>query len=184
MFNEINQLILNDIKNYNKRQLTKSTIDLGELGIIQAYTEMYAKNERNLDIALNITRRLDKRLHDRIEHIGGYGIYISISDDFLSSLYELQSIDEALTHEEYNNLGFGNDAKILRKKWRRKLREINKTLDKWVRNRILWIKEWSKPRKTYILNGTGEVHNGLYWTIRAYIDCPQMIKYGFVKEDK
>lgn len=184
MFNKINQLILNDIKNYNKRQLTKSTIDLGELGIIQAYTEMYAKNERNLDIALNITRSLDKRLHDRIKCIGGYGIYIGISDDFLSSLYELQSIDEALTHEEYDNLGFGNDAKILRKKWRHKLREINKTLDKWIRNRILWIKEWNKPRKTYILNGTGEVHNGLYWTIRHGLTMPKVLMHGFKKEGK
>lgn len=184
MFNKINRLILNDVKNYNKRRLTKSMIDLGELRIIQAYTEMYAKHERNLDIALNITRSLDKRLHDRIEHIGGYGIYISISDDFLSSLYELQSIDEALTHEECNNLGFGDDAKILRKKWRRKLREINKTLDKWIRNRILWIKEWNKPRKTYILNSTGEVHNGLYWTIRHGLTMPRVLMHGFKKEGK
>ena len=182
MYKEINQLILNDVKNYNKRQLTKSTISLAKLDTIQAYTQMYAKNERNLDIALNITRSLDKRLHDRIEHIGGYGIYISISDDFLNSLYELQSIDEALTYEEYNNLGFSNDAKVLRKKWRRKLREIDKTLDKWVQNRILWIKEWNKPRKTYILNGTGEVHNGLYWTIRHGLTMPRVLMHGFKKE--
>lgn len=184
MYKEINTLIKNDLNNYNKRPLTKSTISYDDLHIIAAYTNMWANDEIRCNRALCLAKDLNHRLYNHIELVTQWRIEISIGDDFIELLNELYEIDEALRYEEECNLGFGKKAKILRRRWRHKLREAHKYLDKRVRNRVLWIKEWSKKHKVYISNLTGECHNGLWWTIRACIDCPQMIKYGFTKEDK
>lgn len=184
MFNKINILIDNDIKNYNKRALTKSAVDYDELCTIKSYLAMWSDDESKYNEALSIAGRLDQKLHDRIQAITGYPIYIPVYDSLLQGLYELQHIDEELTHEEQDNLGFGSRARKLRKTWRRKLKELNKMLNKFVKNRINYIKEWSKSRTTYVMNYTGEVHNGLYWTIRHGLTTPKVLIHGFKKEGK
>jgi hypothetical protein len=184
MFNEINILINNDVKNYNKRSLTKSAIDYDELCTIKSYIAMWSNDESKCKEALSMAIRLDQKLHDRIQAITGYGIWIPIYEDLLHGLYELLCIDEELTHEEQDNLGFGPRARKLRKMWRGKLKELNKMLDKTVKNRINFIKEWSKSRTTYVMNDTGEVHNGLYWTIRDSLTMPKVLMHGFKKESK
>ena len=184
MFNEINILINNDIKNYNKRSLTKSTIDYDELCTIKSYIAMWSNDESKCKEALSMASKLDQKLHDRIQAITGYGIYIPVYEYLLQGLYELQCIDEELTHEEQDNLGFGPRARKLRKMWRGKLKELNKMLDKCVKYRINYIKEWSKPRTTYVMNDTGELHNGLYWTIIHSLTMPKVLMHGFKKEDK
>ena len=184
MFNEINNLIHNDIKNHNKRNLTKSTIDYDELCTIKSYIAMWSNDESKCKEALSMASRLDQKLHDRIQAITGFGIYIPVYDNLLQGLYELHCIDEELTREELDNLGFGPRARKLRKMWRKKLRELNKMLDKCVKNRINYIKEWSKSRTTYVMNYTGEVHNGLYWTIRDSLTMPKVLIHGFKKEGK
>lgn len=182
MYNEINTLIKNDLNNYNKRPLTKSTVSYDDLHIIAAYTRLWANDERNRDEALHIAKYIDKKLYDHIECVTSWHVEVTIHDDFIELLNELYAINEALNYEEANNLGFGKEARILRKKWRAKLREAHKYLDKCVHNRILWIKEQRRPHTTYVLGATGECHNGLYWTIRELILNPKYIKYGFTKE--
>ena len=184
MFNEINNLIHNDIKNYNKRSLTKSIIDYDELCTIKSYVAMWSNDETNCKQALSMAHRLDQKLHDRIQTITGYTIYIPVYGNLLEGLYELQCIDEELSHEELNNLGMGPKARKLRKMWRGKLKELNKMLDKQVKNRINYIKEWSKPRTIYVMNDTGVAHNGLYWTIKDGLTMPRVLIHGFKKEGK
>lgn len=184
MFKEINTLIKNDLNNYNKRSLTKSTIDYDELCTIKSYIAMWSDDETSCRQALSMASRLDQKLYNRIQNITGCPIYITICPHVLERLYELHCIDEELTHEEQDNLGFGPRARKLRKMWRVKLKELNKMLDKTVKNRINYIKEWSKSRTVYMMNGTGEVHNGLYWTIRHGLTMPKVLIRGFKKEGK
>lgn len=184
MYNEINTLINNDLNNYNKRPLTKSTISYDDLHTIAAYTRLWANNETRRDRALYLAKHLDRKLYNHIECVTQFHVEVTIYDDFINILDELCAIDEALNYEEADNLGFGKDARLLRKEWRAKLREAHKHLDRCVRNRILYIKEHHRPHTTYVSNLTGECHNGLYWTIRACITMPKMLRYGFTKEGK
>ena len=87
--------------------------------------------------------------------------------DFTKLVDELLSIDETLTREECENLGFGPDARALRKRWRKLIRKGHKILNQQTKNHVNRIKEWSKPRRTYVSIVSGEVHNGLYWAIRG-----------------
>lgn len=184
MFKEINTLISNDLNNYNKRPLTKSTISYDDLQTIAAYTRLWANNETIRDRALYLAEHLDQRLYNHLECVTELPIEVTIHNDFIDILNELYAIDEALNYEEANNLGFGKEAKLFRKEWRVKLRKAHKYLDRCVRNRILGIKEHRKPRTIYISNFTGECHNGLWWTIRACITMPEMLKHGFTKVTK
>ena len=181
IYNEIYKLITNDLKNYNKRKSTQQIITKERLYRLSLYTNMWAEHEKNKFLALDIAGRLDKKLYDHIHIITTYD-NVHIHDDFIMQLKSLERINEELVHEEEENLGFGKTARKLRKRWRTELRKIHKRLDKCRKNRINWLKEHRKPRHTYILKATGEVHNGLYWTLRELILNPKYIKYGFTKE--
>lgn len=182
IYNEINNLINNDLKNYNKRKSTQLIITKECLDTIKCYTQLWAENETNRNLALQMAGRLDKKLYDHIHIIVTYDDSINIHEDFITQLKSLEQINEELLNEEEENLGFGKTARKLRKRWRTELRKIHKYLDKCYKNHINWLKEHRKPRRTYILKATGEVHNGLYWTLRELILNPKYIKYGFTKE--
>lgn len=181
-YNRIHKLITNDLENYDKRAITQRTITKERLHSISCYTNMWAKNETNKILALQIAGRLDKKLYDHIHIITTYDNSINIHEDFIAQLMSLERINEELIHEEEENLGFGKTARKLRKRWRTELRKIHKRLNRCHKNRVNWLKEHAKPRRTYILKASGEVHNGLYWTLRELILNPKYIKYGFTKE--
>lgn len=182
MYKEIHNLISNDLINYKKRAITRDTISFEELSVLHAYTGLWACDEIRNELALDLAKSIDNKLYERINMAIGYGVNINVYDDTLGLLKELRAVDELLHYEEVDNLGFARDAKNLRKIWRKKLREINKQLDKAYRNRIDYIKEYRRPRTGYVSKYTGEYHNGLWWVIKACIERPQMIKYGFTKE--
>lgn len=181
IYNEINNLINNDLKNYNKRKSTQLIITKERLDTIKCYTQLWAKDETNKNSALQIAKRLNEKLYNHIDILTEHS-NITIHDDFMELLKILFAIDEELSYEEEENLGFGRAARKLRKHWRVELRKAHKYLDKCYKNHINWLKEHGKPRRTYILKATGEVHNGLYWTLRELILNPKYIKYGFTKE--
>lgn len=181
IYNEINNLINNDLKNYNKRKSTQQIITKERLDAVKCYTSLWAKDEANKNLALQIAKRLNEKLYNHIDILTDYS-KITIHEDFINRLKLLEAIDEELIHEEEENLGFGKTARELRKRWRTELRKIHKRLNRYHKNRVNWLKEHGKPRRTYILKATGEVHNGLYWTLRELILNPKYIKYGFTKE--
>ena len=111
-------------------------------------------------------------------------IDIFADDPLVGLANKLKDINEALTYEEAENLGIGKRARILRMMWRDNIRFTKKHMKQRIRNGKLYNKEWSTNKQVYVSNLTGECHNGIYWTIRACIDTPQLIKYGFTKEDK
>lgn len=108
------------------------------------------------------------------------------NDDAVYIMAEnLLTIGEALSHEESVNLGLGNDARLLRKMWRRQVRMIKRDMKQTIKARKQYNKEWRNPKRIeYISRNTGECHNGLYWTIRAVLDRPIIAKEGFYKEVK
>lgn len=183
MYNELNKIVQNYLKGYHKRAIKNRVVDIDSAQTLSAYTRMWAKDEAKLHRSLDIAGIIDINLYEHVKCVTQHGVEITIHDNFIELLNELWIIDEELSRQEAVNLGFGKDAKVLRKKWRNKLREAHKYLDRCVRNRMLWIKEHRKPHQTYVLNCTGEVHNGLYWTLRELILHPSYIKYGFTKED-
>ena len=133
--------------------------------VIQNYMEIQANAEICYKKYLNALRSLPCNLGHHLELM-----YNEIEQepclDFTKLVDELLTIDETLTREEYENHGFGPDARALRKRWRKLIRKGHKILNQQTKNHINHLKEWSKPRRVYVSSITGEVHNGLYWTIR------------------
>ena len=116
-------------------------------------------------IVLSKAYHLEKYLHKCDE----LGCSIYDGDPVLQYIKELDLISSKLDYEEAEHLGFSEYASHLRKEWRAKCRQIKRTLKQYIRNRASYNREWSKPRKRYIFAETGEVHNGLWFTIKAYI---------------
>lgn len=179
MYNKISELITNDLVNYHNRPLTKKTISRYDLSILQHHVERQARYEYNADLARELSRQVNLDLFEHVRMVTNFIDCIQIQDDFIDILRDLVRIDEELSHQEAENLGFGHEARELRKMWRKKLNEAHKWLDRSVKYKIEWIKEHKKPRAAYVINATCELHNGLYWTIKALIEYPQFIKEGF-----
>ena len=179
MYNEINLIVENYLKGYNKRSLKNRIVNKHDADIVAAYTRMWAKDESRYNSALNDLASTDKKLHDYLEL--AYSYYeINITEDLCRHTKLLVSIHERLCHEEAENLGIGKNARILRKRWRLVRRSIRKDIKLAIKNKIRYAKEWSKPRQTYVLSATGEVHNGLWFTIKACIS----LKFSGVRSVK
>ena len=184
MYNEIYNLIGNDLKNYDQRTITQKTISRQGLECIHSYVEMLADDECRKELALIIALPLDEKLYNHIQNVTDWDVGVTIPESFIDVLRQLQSIDEALKYEETENLGFSWSAHDLRKQWRRKLREAHRLLNMYHKNHLNWVKEHNKPHPTYELKATGECHNGLYWTLRELVLHPSYIKYGFRRISK
>lgn len=182
MYHTIYKTLDNSLKNYNRRPSLNKIVTRYELDVANAYAKNWSENEARYETCYKQLTRLNTKLAKHLENVHQWGIEINICGSFANMVYELTRIDEKLTREEAENLGIGPDAKRLRKEWRGIICKCHKYLNKSVKNKILYIKEWSKPRQTYVLNATGEVHNGLRWTFRELITHPTYIKYGFEKE--
>ena len=183
MYHTIYKTLDNSLKNYNKRPSLKSIVTKEELYLANTYTKYWSENEACYETCYKQLTQLNIELAKHLEGVHQWGIEIDIDKSFAKMVCELAKIDEELTREEAENLGFGPNSKRLRKEWRQIIRKCHKYLNKSVKNKIRYIKEWSKPRQVYILSMTGECHNGLYWTLRELIIHPTYIKYGFEKED-
>lgn len=168
MYNEINLIVQNYVKNYNKRSLKNRIVDKHDADIVAAYTKTWSENESLYNTALNDLASVDKKLHDYLE-LAHSCHNVTITEDLCRHTKILVNIHEALCHEEAENLGIGKNARILRKRWRLVRSSIRKDIKLAIKNKIRYAKEWSKPRHTYILPATGEVHNGLWFTIKACI---------------
>lgn len=151
------------------------------IAITQTYTEQWATKEQAYLDCMADLKRLPCDLWSHLEAIHSYNIELGPCDEFLKLTDRLIAIDEALDYEERVNFGIGPEARKLRKEWRRLVRKGHKMLSRQVKNHINWIKEWSRPRQTYVSRATGEVHNGLYWAIKN-TDRKYLI-YGFNKEN-
>lgn len=180
MYNEINLIVENYVKNYDKRSLKNRIVNKRDADIVAAYTKMWSEDESRYNAALNDLASTDNKLYDYLELAHSYHNVI-VDERFCNHTKLLVNIHEALCHEEAENLGIGKNAQILRKRWRLVRNSIRKDIKLAIKNRILYTKEWSKLRQTYILPATGEVHNGLYWTIRAMLSTKGVIKEGFKK---
>ena len=180
MYNEINLIVQNYVKNYNKRSLKNRIVDKHDADIVAAYTSMWSENESRYSAALNNLASVDKKLHDYLE-LAYYYHNVVVDERFCDHTKLLVNIHEELCHEEAENLGLGKNARILRKRWRLICSSIRKDIKLAIKNKIRYAKEWSKLRQTYMLSATGEVHNGLYWTIRAMLSTKGVIKEGFEK---
>lgn len=78
-------------------------------------------------------------------------------------------IDDLLTQEELDNYGTSPEAQSYRKEWRKLTRKMTKLIRKYIKGTKRYVKEWSKPRTEYIFTETGEVHNGLWYTIKFVV---------------
>lgn len=184
IYNEIHKLIDNDLKNYDKRSITQKAMTRNELICIHAYTKQYAEDEACDNLAQSMSLRLDKKLYRHIYNVTDWQVGVHIPEPFIDLLRELECLDEALKYEEAENLGFSWSAHNLRKHWRKKLRKAHKLLNIYHKNHLNWVKEHNKPHPTYELKATGELHIGLYWTLRELISHPSYIKYGFRRIDE
>ena len=79
-------------------------------------------------------------------------------------------IDDRLAQEELDNYGTSPEARAYRKEWRKLTREMTKIMRRYIKGTKRYIKEWSKSRTEYIFTETGELHNGLWYTIMAIKD--------------
>lgn len=183
MYNEISLIIENYCNNYKKRAIKNRIVDIDQAKVISAYVAMWASRERNENKALSNLMICDFELYNELKDATSYGIEMKVYDDLVQLTEEFLSIHTEIVHETAENLGFGPRAKELRKERKSVRRKICKYIRRSIKNKIAYIKEWSKPRKKFILNASGEVHNGLYWTIRALIERPAFIKDGFAKVD-
>lgn len=168
MYNEINLIVQNYVKNYNRRSLKNRVVDRDDAGMISTYTSVWANDESRYNTALDDLASVDKKLHDYLKFAHSYHNII-VYERFCNHTKLLVNIHEALCHEEAENLGIGKNARILRKRWRLVRSSIRKDIKLAIKNKIRYAKEWSKLRQTYILPATGEVHNGLWFTIKACI---------------
>ena len=149
-----------------------------EIGIAQIIQHNRADNERH---ALQLHRSFVAlglpELNRYVSIIHEYDIHLdTYIDDIVTELY---GIDEGLTYEETNHLGLSKTASRLRKRWNKQVRSIKRFFKKAIKNRVNYLKEWSKPRKVYILKATGEIHNGLWYTIKALIKSTGLITHSF-----
>ena len=176
LYQQINQTI-EDYLITNKGHLDPEVET--DVEIAHNYTNMWAREEAETEWCLECAKRLDQKLYQHIATASRYGIGFTAYETFTQIILRLDSIDDSLTYEERCNFGLGPNARRLRKEWRRTLRKAHKFINRSVKHKIAYIKEWSKPRKQYISNGTGEVHNGLWYTLKALVKCPGAIKYGF-----
>lgn len=183
MYNELNVIVQNYLNGYHKRAIKNRVIDENSAKILAAYTRMWANDETEQMRVSDNLKFSDIKLYREFEAANSYGVELGSTSYLLELTEELVSIDAALNREEAENLGIGPDARRLRKEWRRTRRKIHKFIKGAIKHKINWIKEKSKPRQEYIINATGEVHNGLYWTLRELILRPSYIKCGFKKEN-
>lgn len=168
MYNEINLIVQNYVKNYNKRSLKNRIVDKHDADVAAAYTKMWSENESRCDAVLDDLASVDKKLCNYLE-LAHYHHDVTITEDLCRHTKLLVNIHEALCHEEAENLGIGKNARILRKRWRLVRNSIRKDIKLAIKNKIRYAKEWSKLRRVYTLPATGEVHNGLWFTIKAYV---------------
>lgn len=183
MYNELNKIVQNYLNGYHKRAIKNRVVDIDSAQTLAAYTQMWAKDESENTRVLDNLAFCDEKLYREFQAANSYGVEISSTSYLLELTEELLSIDTALSHEEVVNFGIGPEARHLRKEWRRIHRKIHKFIKASIKHKINRIKEWSKPHQIYELKATGEVHNGLYWTLRELILHPSYIKYDFTKED-
>lgn len=90
---------------------------------------------------------------------------------------ELLQIDENLAWYECNDLGLSKEAHTLRKLYRKQVRKMIKWCKARIRGHLDFQKEWSRPRKVYESQTTGELHNGLWWTIKTIARHPLIYKF-------
>lgn len=147
--------------------------------IAHNYTNMWAEDEARTEWCLENAKRLEPKLYNHLSTASQYGVDFRASEGFARIIMELDYIDDSLTYEERVNFGIGPNARKLRKDWRKTLRKAHRYINRSVKNGIAYTKEWSKPRKTYQLKCTGEMHNGLWYMFKALIKSPAFIKYGF-----
>lgn len=182
MYNELNEIVQTYRKGYHKRAIKNRVIDEYSVGVLSAYTKMWATEEIEQARVSDNLKFSDMKLYREFEAANSYGVEIGSTPYLLELTEKLVSIDNALNREEAENLGIGPEAHRLRKEWCRTRREIHKFIKGAIKYKINWIKEKSKPRQEYVINATGEIHDGLYWTLRELILHPSYIKYGFRKE--
>ena len=125
----------------------------------------------------NLYADLDK-IHNafidcQAEHLTKYTVQYALldigifNDDPIIPLVNLLcAISEELSHEEADNGGFSREARLLRVHWRKTCKSIERHMKKTIKGCEDYNREWSIPRTTYIFAETGEVHNGLWWTIK------------------
>lgn len=184
MYNELNTIVQSYLKGYNKRAIKNRIVNKTEAEICAAYTGLWAHDETEAIKVSENLKSTDMKLYREFEAANSFGVGIGSTCYLLELTEELASIGTALYNEEAENFGIGPEARYLRKEWRRTRHKIHKFIKGAIKHKINWIKEKSKPRQEYMLKATGEVRNGLYWTIRELILHPSYIKYGFEKEDK
>lgn len=115
---------------------------------------------------------IDCGAHHLTKYVDKYmDLNISVFENEPLTIYllDLCNIHEALFHEEVSNGGFSNEGHELRIKWREMCKLIKKTMKNNIKCTINYNREWSRPRKNYIFAETGEIHNGLWWTIKFTI---------------
>lgn len=181
MYNELNTIVQSYLKGYNKRAIKNRILSKTDVEICASYAQMWAYDETETLLASENLKSIDMRLYREFEAANSFGVEIGSTCYLLELTEELISIGAALNREEAENLGIGPEARRLRKEWHRTRRKIHKFIKGAIKHKINWIKEKSKPRQEYMLKATGEVHNGLYWTLQELILHPSHIKYGFEK---
>lgn len=115
---------------------------------------------------------IDCKADHLLKYVGQYsvlGIDVADWEEPMTQLDTLISLSERLDHEETENLGLSKEAHRLRVQWRKACKSIERHMKKRIKDVKDYNREWSKPRKGYIFTETGEVHNGLWWTIKYTI---------------
>ena len=181
MYNELNTIMQSYLKGYNKRAIKNRVVNRTEAEICAAYTGLWANEESEANRVSENLKSIDMKLYREFEAANSFGVEIGSTCYLLELTEKLVSIGATLNREEAENLGIGPEARRLRKEWHRTRRKIHKFIKGAIKHKIKWIKEKSNPRQEYMLKASGEVHNGLYWTLRELILHPSYIKYGFEK---
>lgn len=179
MYQIINQT-LKDYLTVNKDFIEPINAEKIEIAI--DYTELWSKNENAIEeLRLDFSNLHLPELARYLDVIEMLNIKLYRGSELQSIINDLGYIDEALAYEEENCLGLSKTAHYHRKRWRKLIRMAKKHFKSIIKHHLTYEKEWSKPRQVYILNITGECHNGLYWTFREMLLHPSYIKCGFHK---
>lgn len=99
------------------------------------------------------------------------------SCDLETYILNLHDVSLALDDEEAETMGLSKTARKLRKEWRSDYRKIKRALKATSRNKLQYYKEWSRPRAKYTFKCTNEVHNGLWYAVKAYVSYIIRFKY-------
>lgn len=128
--------------------------------------------------SMEINFRVDEafKLADLCKEYDELGRDIIPGCEFDTIYRDYLPVAEALYQEECDNMGLSKEARELRKEWRRLVRKMTKLMRAYIKNAKDYDREWSKPRTEYIFVETGELHNGLYYTIKAWLDMRKYTK--------